>query len=87
MISIRKIETILQVCFCGGLFLTQIIGWTIVSYMGDYESSIWCIWGTALLNTFITCTGYWIFYKLHRRINKSEEEIWEVDFYEMFGAD
>lgn len=43
MISIRKFETILQICFCGGLFLTQIIGWAIVSYIGDYESSIWCI--------------------------------------------
>lgn len=87
MRDIRKIESIMCKCFWGGVFLLQIIGWSIVDYMGKYDNSIWSIIGIAALNTVITCIVYLFFHKAYQGLQSNEEKEMEEFFYEMFETD
>lgn len=87
MKSIREIKAILVGCFYGVVFTAQMIGWTIINYMGGFEKSIWCITGTAVLMTVITCSMYLLLRKLYQWVRGSEEMTLAEEIYEMFGTD
>ena len=87
MKSLREIKAILLGCFYGGMFVAQMIGWLIVNYMGDFGNSIWCITGTAISMTLISCSMYLLLRKLHQRVRGIEETTLAEEIYEMFGTD
>lgn len=85
MKSLREIKTILVGCFYGGVFIAQMIGWFIINYIGAYQNSIWCITGTAVLMTVITCSMYLLLRKLCRRFRKDDEPSLAEEIYEMLN--
>lgn len=87
MRSLRKMKAILLGCFYGGMFVAQMIGWSIVSYMGGFENSIWCITSTAIFMTILPCSMYLLLRKLYRRVRGIEEMTLEEEIYEMFRTD
>ena len=87
MKSLRKIKAMMFGGFYGGMFIAQMIGWLIVNYMGGFENSIWCIAGTAILMTFISCSMYLLLRKLHQRVRGIEEMTLAEEIYEMFRTD
>lgn len=88
MKSIREIKALLVGCFYGVVFIAQMIGWTIINYMGGFETSIWCITGTAVLLTVITCSVYLLLRKLYQRFRRCEDDVsMEEYIYEILGTD
>ncbi len=87
MKSLREIKAILLGCFYGGMFVAQMIGWLIVNSMGDFENSIWCITGTAILMTVLSCSLYLLLRKLNQRVRGIEEMTLAEEIYEMLGTD
>lgn len=85
--SLREIKAILLGCFYGGMFVAQMIGWLIVDYMGNFGNSIWCITGTAILMTIISCSMYLLLRKLYQRVRGIEETTLAEEIYEMFRTD
>ena len=87
MKSLKEIERKINYCMLGGIFITQVIAWTIVNYMGTFGSTIWCIMGTAILNTLIIVGMNLLLHKLQIRMRSDEEIAFEEEFYDLFGTD
>ena len=82
MKNIRKMKAILLGCFYGGVFVAQMIGWIIVNYLGNFENTMWCIIGTAILMTVLSCSMYLLLRKLYQRVRGTEEVILSDNYLE-----
>lgn len=88
MRSLRQAKGIVIGVFVGVVFLAQMIAWSMINHMGDFEQSIWSITGTAAMMTAITCSLYLLLRKLCPKIKGTTDETTIAeDVYEIFRAD
>lgn len=87
MKSIRKIKAILFGAFYGGTFVAQMIGWTIINYVGNLGQSIWRVAGISIFMTVFSCSTYLLLQKLYKRIRGIEKKSLAEAIYEMFQND
>ena len=60
----EQVKMMLIGSFYGMVFIAQMIAWTIINHMRDYEKSMWFVTGIATLMTVITCSMYLLFRRL-----------------------
>lgn len=83
----KQLKMILIGSFYGVFFIAQMLAWTIINYMRNYEKSMWFVTGIAALMTVITCTVYLLLRKLHQRFRGDEETSMVEKLYEILGTD
>ena len=86
MQSKEQVKRMLIGSFYGMVFLAQMIAWTIINHMRDYEKSMWFVTGVAVLMTVITCSMYLLFRRLFYKLRGGEETTIVEDVYEIIGT-
>lgn len=83
----KQVKMMLLEVFYGAVFVAQMIVWTLINYLRDYEKSMWFVIGIAVLTTVIMCSMYLFLRKLYQRTRRDEETTIVEDIYEIFGTD
>lgn len=83
----EQVKMMLIGSFYGMVFIAQMIAWTIINHMRDYEKSMWFVTGIAALMTVITCSMYLLFCRLFHKFKGGEETTIVEDIYEIIRTD
>lgn len=83
----EQVKIMLIGSFYGMVFIAQMIAWTIINHMRDFEKSMWFVIGIAALMTVITCSMYLLFRRLFHKFKGGEETTIVEDIYEVIRTD
>ena len=83
----KQVKMVLMGAFYGTMFVAQMIVWTFINYLRDYEKSMWFVIGISLLTTVIMCSMYLLLRKIYQSSRRDEETAIMKEIYEIFGTD